>query len=217
MRAADGHDADPPWLAADEPHHVLRSAHLTPLQCDFQLSSTKAHRAKKKCAASRLWPSGAKLVKSATQSLINYHQLWDGTIGQRFCRPPSPGKVTTKCDLQWKVDCIYTRAVYHPGSVRLPFIHVFFIILNLFVRFTWDDPNNSHWQPYVQMSQQPHVCICYKLHMHTCTRLDNSLFNLVSMFHSLKTFDTSHDQFMCMDICCCRPFCLRQQLYSTTY
>jgi len=27
------------------------------------------------CVASRLWPSGAKLVNSLSQSLINYHQL----------------------------------------------------------------------------------------------------------------------------------------------
>jgi len=44
-----------------------------------------------------------------------------------------PGKVTTKCDLQRLVDCIYTRAVYHPGSVRLPFMCS---SLNLSVRFT---------------------------------------------------------------------------------
>jgi hypothetical protein len=49
VRAADGHDDgdDPPQPIADErPRaHLLRSAHLTPLQCDFQLSSTTARRA----------------------------------------------------------------------------------------------------------------------------------------------------------------------------
>ena len=73
------------------PMLVLRSAHLTPLQCDFQLSSTAQARPlslwQMCAAASRLWPSGAKLVNSASQSLINYHQLWDGTIGQRLCPP----------------------------------------------------------------------------------------------------------------------------------
>ena len=84
VRAADGHDDDggddPPRPTADEPPHahLLRSAHLTPLHCDFQLSSTTARRAPpppQMCVASRLWPSGAKLVNSLSQSLINYHQL----------------------------------------------------------------------------------------------------------------------------------------------
>ena len=77
------------------------------------------------CVASGLRPSGALLVNS--QSLVDYHQLWDRSIGQRLS-PPHSAKVTTKCDLQRKVGCIYTRAVYHPGSnlcskhKRLPFM-----------------------------------------------------------------------------------------------
>ena len=48
-----------------------------------------------------------------------------------------------------------------------------FFITCLFVLH--DDPN-SHWRPHVQITVC--VCICYKLHRHTCTRPDNSLFNI---------------------------------------
>ena len=81
------------------------------------------------CVASGLRPSGALLVNS--QSLVDYHQLRDRSIGQRLF-PPYSAKVTTKCDLQRKVGCVYTRAVYHPGSnlcskhKRLPFMCSFF-------------------------------------------------------------------------------------------
>ena len=81
------------------------------------------------CVASGLRPSGALLVNS--QSLVDYHQLWDRSIGQRLF-PPYSAKITTKCDLQRKVGCVYTRAVYHPGSnlclkhKRLPFMCSFF-------------------------------------------------------------------------------------------
>ena len=61
---------------------------------------------------------------------------------------------------------ICVRNTHDPNSC-------FFITSCLFVLH--DDPN-SHWRPHVQITVC--VCICYKLHRHTCTRLDKSLFNI---------------------------------------
>jgi len=54
----------------------LLTSHLSNVTFNLvQQRLTEPNLPPQKCAASRLWPSGAKLVKSATQSLINYHQL----------------------------------------------------------------------------------------------------------------------------------------------
>lgn len=85
VRAADGLD-DP--LLMSIPILICSDLLTSHLSCvTFNLVQHKAHKAPM-CVASRLWPGGAKLVNSLPQSLINYHQLWDGSIGQRLCLSP---------------------------------------------------------------------------------------------------------------------------------
>ena len=95
-----------------------------PLQCDFQLSSTARSKTThlRRIRTQAKWSPVSEFTITGRLSSIVRSVNWSEVV------PPHSAKVTTKCDLQRKVGCIYTRAVYHPGSSlcskhkRLPFM-----------------------------------------------------------------------------------------------
>ena len=126
------------WPAAGEPLPAppQRSAHRLPptstspppLQCDFQLSSTARSETThlRRIRTQAKWSPVSEFTITGRLSSIVRSVNWSEVV------PPYSAKVTTKCDLQRKVGCVYTRAVYHPGSnlclkhKRLPFMCSFF-------------------------------------------------------------------------------------------
>ena len=119
-------------ICSQSPSHLhllhLSSTPPPPLQCDFQLSSTARSKTThlRRIRTQAKWSPVSEFTITGRLSSIVRSVNWSEVV------PPHSAKVTTKCDLQRKVGCIYTRAVYHPGSnlcskhKRLPFMCSFF-------------------------------------------------------------------------------------------